>query len=82
MTSKLTLTVDDSVIKQAKIYSHQNNISLSKIVELYFRLITADTKETNQKIPPITQELSTMLKVKTRKSEKKLLSEALIKKHL
>ena len=82
MTSKLTLTVDDSVIKQAKIYSHQNNISLSKIVELYFRSITTGTKGTNQKIPPITQELSTMLSVKTRKSDKKLLSEALIKKHI
>ena len=82
MTSKLTLTVDDSVIKQAKIYSHQNNISLSKIVEAYFKLITDDTKKTNQQIPPITQELSSMLKLKTRKSDKKLLAEALIKKHI
>ncbi len=42
METKLTLKLNNSVIKKAKLYSKRRNISLSKIVENYFKLITED----------------------------------------
>jgi hypothetical protein len=43
MTTKLTLTIDDSVISVAKKYAKNNGKSLSDIVENY--LMTLTTKE-------------------------------------
>ncbi len=81
MQTKLTLTLDNQVIEQAKAYSKQNRISLSKLVEFYFKSISGPDKELN-KIPPITKELSGIAKFETNKSDKELLSEALNKKFL
>ena len=41
MTTKLTLTMDDSVIDSAKEYAREKGESLSAIVENYLKSITA-----------------------------------------
>lgn len=46
MTTKLTLTVDDAVIRTAKVYAKKKGESLSNIVENYLKsLATPETKK-------------------------------------
>ncbi|WP_069660361.1 DUF6364 family protein [Arcticibacter eurypsychrophilus] len=40
MTTKLTLTVDENVIKKAKSYSKQTGRSLSELIEKYLETLT------------------------------------------
>lgn len=40
MTSKLTLTVEEGVIKKAKAYARQTGRSLSELVESYLNTLT------------------------------------------
>ncbi|WP_316827880.1 DUF6364 family protein [Pedobacter miscanthi] len=40
MNTKLTLTIDKSVIKQAKAYAEQQGRSLSAVVENYLKAVT------------------------------------------
>ena len=55
MQSKLTLRLEDDVIKQAKIYAKAHQTSLSKVVADYFQVLTME-KNTSE-IPPITRSL-------------------------
>jgi len=57
MDSKLTLSLDSSVISQAKIYAKSKNISLSKLIEMYLKYITQEDVE-KIKISPIVEELT------------------------
>lgn len=43
MTSKLTLTVEKSVIEKAKSYAKKTDRSLSELVEKYLESLTEDT---------------------------------------
>ena len=78
MIKKLTLTLDKEVIEAAKVYAKKNNMSLSGIIELYFKTLSSGIN--NNKIPPITKELSGIAKFTTKKSDKELLEEALTKR--
>jgi len=80
MSTKLTLTLDKKIIKIAKEYAKKNNISLSGIVEMYFKTLSSGTKDI--RIGPITSELSGLVNFKTEKTDKELLKEALNKKFL
>jgi len=42
MTSKLTLTVEQSIIEKAKIYAKTTNRSLSKLIENYLENLTQE----------------------------------------
>lgn len=42
MTSKLTLSINQSVVKRAKQYAHEHGKSLSKVVEQYLSYVTQD----------------------------------------
>ncbi len=55
MQSKLTLRLDDSLIKQAKIFAKQHDKSLSQVVSDYFQLLTKDVD--GPKTPTITKSL-------------------------
>ncbi len=82
MTTKLTLTLNKKIIESAKIYAEKNKISLSKLVEFYFKSLTRDNIHHIENLSPITKELSGIAKIKTTKSDKKLLEDALNKKFL
>jgi len=81
MTSKLTLALDESVVKRAKEYAHTRNLSLSKLVEFFFLSLTSETKQKTIAISPITSALSGMVKANNIQ-DKDILANALIKKYL
>jgi hypothetical protein len=58
METKLTLKLDQSVIKSVKVYAEKNNRSLSRLVEDYFRNLVMESGNKNSKISPLVQELS------------------------
>ena len=82
MSTKLTLTLDSHTIENAKKYAKKNKISLSKLVEFYFKSLSSGSDNYIENIPPITKELSGIAGVSTTKSDKELLEEALNKKFL
>ena len=57
MNKKLTLSVDDLIIEKAKAYAEDNKESLSKLVENYFRLLTASRKNKKTEISPLVKDL-------------------------
>ncbi|MBI5555841.1 MAG: antitoxin [Elusimicrobia bacterium] len=81
MTIKLTLAMDDAIVKKAKKYARQRNLSLSKLVEYFFAAVALTTEERNMPLYPITQELAGMITAKNIK-EKDILADALIEKYL
>ena len=61
MTTKLTLTIEDTVIKRAKAYAKQNNVSVSSLVETYLKNLTAGN-ESNIELSGVVAELAGVLK--------------------
>lgn len=59
MNTKLTLTIDDSVIKQAKAYAEKQGRSLSAVVENYLKAVTKreEIEPTSEELPPILKSL-------------------------
>ena len=57
METKLTLRLDQNVIKSAKEYAENNNKSLSKLVEDFFKALVYDDK-LPEKYPPLIMKLS------------------------
>jgi hypothetical protein len=47
MTTKLTLTLDDKVIRSAKKYASRKGKSLSKMVEVYLKNVSSDDTTDN-----------------------------------
>jgi argininosuccinate synthase len=64
MSTKLTLRLNDKVIKQAKETARSKGISLSRIVEDYFRAL-AVRKETEAPESPVLSEISGVLSTGT-----------------
>jgi hypothetical protein len=57
MEAKLTLKLDQTAINSAKKYAENNNRSLSKLVEDYFKNLTSEnTRE--EEYPPLIKKLS------------------------
>jgi hypothetical protein len=48
MTTKLTLTIEDRVIKTAKKYALKNGKSLSGLIENYLKVLAAEDKSTDE----------------------------------
>lgn len=60
MTTKLTLRLDDKLINQAKMTARAKGVSLSRIVEDYFRSLAAG-KEKETPESPVLSEISGVL---------------------
>ena len=60
----------------------KQEVSLSKLVEFYFLSVISGFSNKQSGMPPITTELSGMIKSKTSKNDKMLLTDALVQKHL
>jgi hypothetical protein len=80
MTTKLTLTIDDSVIAMAKNYAKQTGKSLSDIVENYLMSLTSKEKK-EEEISPRIMKLVGAVKLPKDFDYKKELSKAIAKKH-
>ena len=63
MNKKLTLSLDNSVIEKAKDYAQNKKKSLSQMVENYYRFITSETQNEENKIAPIIEELTGSIKI-------------------
>jgi hypothetical protein len=57
METKLTLKLDQTVIKSAKKYAENNHRSLSKLVEDYFKNLSAENIQ-EEEYPPLIKKLS------------------------
>ncbi len=82
MNTKLTLTIDENIISEAKKYAAHKRISLSKLVEFYFSSLTNSTINNAVKLPPITSALGGMVKNVKVANDRKVLEDALIDKYL
>ncbi|MDZ7795256.1 MAG: DUF6364 family protein [Spirochaetia bacterium] len=84
MLTKLTLTIDQSVVEQAKEYAQKKNRSVSRIVEEYLKNLTFsyESESSLSSIKsPITDSISGMF-TDNGKSYKDMLEEALQEKYL
>lgn len=57
MDKKLTLSLDQTIIENAKKYAKSNNISLSKLIESYLSTLIKRKKKTTE-ITPLVESLS------------------------
>jgi len=80
MTTKLTLTIDDTVIDSAKKYARLNGKSLSGIVENYLKSISAQDENRLELSPKVTR-LMGVISLPDDFDYKKELGEALVKKY-
>lgn len=80
MTTKLTLTVEKSIIERAKIYAKNTGRSLSELIESYLETITEDSG--NQKISPKLKKIIGVVTLPKDFDEEKELRSYLEKKHL
>lgn len=80
MTTKLTLTIEESVIKMAKSYSQKKGRSLSELIENY--LIALTSKEKNDvELSPRVKRMKGAIKLPKDFDYKKVLEEELTKKY-
>jgi formiminotetrahydrofolate cyclodeaminase len=81
MTTKLTLTVEKSVIEKAKSYAKQTGRSLSNIIEKYLESITLDEKN-DRELSPKLKKIVGAVKLPKNFDEEKELRTFFEKKHL
>jgi hypothetical protein len=62
MKNKLTLRLDDSLIKRAKKRAKQKGTSISKMVADFFSLIETEPESTGPDLPPVTSSMVGILK--------------------
>jgi predicted CopG family antitoxin len=82
MNSKLTLTIEDSVIKKAKRYAKSRGRSLSDIIENYLKMITKDYRVMETGLTPTVKSLKGAFKAPEDLDYKKELAKALSDKHV
>lgn len=64
MNTKLTLTIEQEIIKRAKEYAKDKNRSLSDIIENYLKTLTKEIqKEKPEKLNPIVKSLKGSFKI-------------------
>lgn len=82
MTTKLTLTINDSVIKSAKIYAQKKGRSLSELIENYLTLVSKTETKEDVVLSPRIKRLKGSVKVPDDFDYKETLRQEIIKKHL
>lgn len=82
MNTKLTLTIEEEVIKTAKEYAKEKGQSLSDLVENYFKLISKDRREIQpEQLSIRIQRLRGIMTIDEDFDYKKVLTEELSKKY-
>jgi len=82
MNTKLTLTIEQAVIENAKQYAKQKNRSLSDLIESYLKALTIEKAEKKTNDSPIVQSLKGSFKMPENFDYKKALSNSLSEKYL
>ena len=82
MNTKLTLTIEQTIIEKAKTYAKGKGRSLSDIIENYLKAITKDHQESKTKPTPIVKSLKGAFKVPEDFDYKKELTKGLTDKYL
>ena len=57
MNTKLTLSIDEVVIEEAKSYATANRLSLSKLIENYLKALTKSSSK-SKKVSPLVESLT------------------------
>lgn len=81
MTTKLTLTVEKSIIERAKLYARKTGKSLSEIIENYLESITNNSRD-ETKMSPRLKKIVGAVKLPQSFDEERELRAYLEKKHL
>ena len=82
MKVKLTLTMDESVIKEAKKYAQKKNRSLSTLIENYPKALSKDEALQKEELSPLIKSLKGSFKFPENFNYKKELTNGLSEKHL
>jgi len=80
MDKKLTLSLSEGIIENAKTYAKANNISLSKLIESYLGSLTKEEKK-ELEISPLVKSLSGVISVDENYETKDDYTEYLIEKY-
>ena len=82
MNTKLTLTIEQTVIEKAKKYATGKGRSLSNIIENYLKVITKEDDNESIELTPIVKSLKGSFKAPKNLNYKKELSKRLSEKYL
>ncbi len=82
MNTKLTLTIEQSIIEKAKKYANDKGRSLSSIIENYLKVITKEEVVSDIKLTPIVKSLKGSFKAPRNLNYKKEISKRLSEKYL
>ncbi len=80
MQTKLTLTLDQGVIEQAKIYAKDKGRSLSELIENYLKVVL-DDKQPKIQLSPSIKKLKGSIKLPDKFDYKEELTKALVSKY-
>lgn len=80
MNTKLTISLDESVIDRAKNYAQSHQISLSRMIESYLDLVTKEGSE-RIAITPLVESLSGVIELPENYDSKKEYSGHIIEKY-
>jgi hypothetical protein len=82
MNTKLTLTIEKSVIERAKKYAKDKENSLSSIVENYLKVLTKDNSVQETELTPIVKSLKGSFTLNADFDYKKEIAKTLSDKYL
>jgi replicative DNA helicase len=82
MNTKLTLTIEQSIIEKAKKYASGKGRSLSDIIENYLKIITKEEQSEKVELTPIVKSLKGTFKEPRNFDYKSELSKRLSEKYL
>lgn len=82
MNTKLTLTIEKSIIEKAKKHASAKGRSLSDLIENYLKVITKEDQIKDFELTPVVKSLKGSFKAPKNFDYKKELSKSLAKKHL
>jgi hypothetical protein len=82
MKTKLTLTIEQSIIEKAKRYARERERSLSDLIENYLRALTNEKEIGDEDMSPTIKQLRGSFKLPKDFDYKKELTNSLSKKYL
>lgn len=82
MNTKLTLTIEQSVIEKAKQYARKRERSLSDLIENYLKALTSEETNKEGEVTPIVKSLRGSFKLPENFDYKKELTNRLSEKYL